>query len=303
MKKEKIIYLVLCLLVLISLTGCFNKNETSSDNEQKKEISPKEAYFEVLSNKRTFTDEDNQNIKIDSYYDILINTTTPSKYALLDMDRDNEEELVVSLGDMYFLILNYEKEDDIVYGFQEVIRGLEGLRENGYYISSGGATYNFLNCSTFTKNKRLETEIASEQVDSNTSLYKINGQEVTSSEYQKFIKENYTAQKEPDWIEYDILSNIQIDGEAASLENGTYTSYDPDSYNSTITISDGNITLKEGDIDITKYGTYIIKSDKLIVTYTSEIVYSKELEISEQTVYTINDNNILDKSSNRTFTK
>lgn len=301
--KNKILHILLYLILVINLTACGTNTEDKEDTkEAQKELTTKEIYLEVLDNKRTYNNEDNISIKIDTYYDTLKQSTT-SKYALLDMDNDEQEELVVSIGDMYYLILNYDEEDEIVYGFQSVIRGLEGLRENGYYISSGGATYNFLNQSTFYKNKRTEIEIASQEVDYTSASYKINGKSVTESEYQKFLKENFTNQKEPTWTDYDILSHIEISGEPASVGDGSYRTSSTEEFSATITIAGSNITIAEDDgINITKYGTFTIKGDKLLITYTSESINYKKIDISEEATYTIVDNHIIDNTS-RTFTK
>lgn len=64
--------------------------------------------------------------------------------AFCDLDQDGELELVLALNNIggYYLIL--KEEDGLYYGTDRVYRGFEDLRDNGVYVGSEGANYNYV---------------------------------------------------------------------------------------------------------------------------------------------------------------
>ena len=127
--KKSLIYLffvVFLISIIFSLTGCDNnKNEVEVktnneiiDNsiEKKEQVEVKETeksiekteenayneknkYFAVLEGIELYTNEDNEQVKFDK-------TNKKVNYALLDMDDDKKDEMVIQINNEDLLILN-----------------------------------------------------------------------------------------------------------------------------------------------------------------------------------------------------
>lgn len=331
--KRKILHIVLIEIILcvtiFTLSGCGKENEVKTEDMQeqsqkiadtKQEIDLKDIYLEVLNNKREYVNEDNQKLKIESYSNLKnYKNETNITYAILDIDEDGLYELVALFNEDYYMIFNYE--DETVYGFEEVYRGLKNLRTNGHYIASSGAGYNEVCKTSFNKNKRDITILA--QID--YPSYTIANKKATEEEYNNYLKEQFYSVDEVKWIKFD-TSKITLSENkdtkttqknTEDLKNGIYTYTYPnlgmevDGSKEIITLKDGNITFERKYFDMTKKGTYTVNGNNIVANYTDSSVFSQgeqkmvSEKISETVTYNITTNGlqINEMDINKTFTK
>ncbi len=172
---KKFLGSLILVFIMFSITGCFS---------EKKEL---DTYLEIVDGKKDYINEDNKETNISDYLKEL-NYTGDIKvsYALLDLDDDTKEEMVVGFSsdiDENYLILNME--DDKVYGFTESYRGMLNLKTDGTMTGDNGADNSQVYKMSFAKNKRTDIVLAS----MNGDKYQINNKDATSDEYTNFIEE------------------------------------------------------------------------------------------------------------------
>jgi uncharacterized protein YecT (DUF1311 family) len=203
----------------VTTTPSDSKNEainTKQPSENNKNLAMN-AYKAVLQNKAEFYSTDNKkNIYLNDFltnkklYDTTLKVT---RFAVLDMDGDKIPEVVLELtaGDYpeFYEILHYM--DDKVYGYFKVYRGLEMLKVDGTFWSSGGASDNECGKLRFNSNA-YETDVLgymkSSQDNGNLTIsYSINNKPVTKEAFDSFTKEQ-NGKKGVDWYELS-ESNIK----------------------------------------------------------------------------------------------
>jgi len=241
--KSKFISVLFVFVLSVSITACSNKSSSdiqnnssvsnnessgvsistsssttsvkaSSDSKSTQASSEKklvmEAYKAVLQNKTTFFSTDNKkNVYLK---DLLTNKELygtvfkVTHFAVLDMDGDNIPEVVLELtvgNDVQFYeVLHYMNNE--VYGYIQVLRGLQELKADGTFNYSNGALDNGYGKLTF-KSDICETNILGycqpSTTDSTTELYFINNKSVTEELYKSYVKEQ-GGKKDAVWYDF-----------------------------------------------------------------------------------------------------
>lgn len=326
--KKSLIYLffvVFLISIIFSLTGCDNnKNEVEVktnneiiDNsiEKKEQVEVKETeksiekteenayneknkYFAVLEGIELYTNEDNEQVKFDK-------TNKKVNYALLDMDDDKKDEMVIQINNEDLLILNLE--NNTVYGFEVVLRGLLSLKTDGTYIGSGGAESSRVLKSNFSKNVRTETVLAKHDIyDSVPDM--IADKKVTAKEVEEYYNEFHKKQ-DVTFVEYkqdNSNSNNQKVEESKKLQfkegNFIYkvsTGAENDGSIHSLKFQNGNVIWEDNYFDDSATGTYSINGDKIVVNFTLHKGFNQstdsdyEEKINKSITYTIvSDNEI-----------
>ena len=184
MRKIKSCF-VMVLAVLLLLTGC----QTASTNQTGAE---KQVLKEVLQNQTEFYDTTGaKNMKLEQ---LSIDDDTPlrvQKFAVLDLDGDSVQEVVLSLGlevneNYGFQVLRYQ--DGAVYGYQMYYRAFKELKADGTFAWSGGAADNGFGTAVFTKEGYTVTNIAYSESEGNVNgylaiSYYVEGKKVTEQEH------------------------------------------------------------------------------------------------------------------------
>lgn len=322
--KKKILFLTIIMMLIVSLfalTGCSNTIEESKNEliENKEEIidnnkkdskeaeqentktseenkeTEKDIYFEVLEGKRNYISELNTQVTFDA-------SSKSIKYAILDMDEDEKDEMVIQIDGEDYLILNLE--DDIIYGFEVVLRGLLNLKTDGSYMASGGAASNGILKSSFSKNKRIETVLAQSDIYE-TNPYMINNKVVTESEVNKYFEE-FNKKENIAFTAYEKGStNKEATSENdTSFKEGTFSykvTTDAENNGSihSIKFQSGIATWQETYFGEYVSGNYTISGDKITVNYTLHKGFDQgtdldyEEKINKTIIYTIvNENEI-----------
>lgn len=155
------------------------------------------TYNEVLQNKIQFFSTDSKKTEYlnDFLTDKAIYDTTfkITHFAVLDMDGDNVTEVVLELSiggePQFYEVLHYM--NGKVYGYLQVLRGLENLKVDGTFVGSSGALYNDWGKLKFTSSGDTMNIFASEQPASgnpNSQIqYTINNEKVTKQVFDEYI--------------------------------------------------------------------------------------------------------------------
>ena len=323
MSKKLILFIMAMLLTtsLFVLTGCSknveeSKNELIENNEkivekdnQKSELNKQEdsknveenknieqnIYFEVLQGKKNYINELNKQTTFDA-------SNKSIKYAILDMDEDEKDEMVIQIDEEDYLILNLE--DDVVYGFEVVLRGLLNLKTDGSYMASGGAASNGILKSSFSKNKRIETVLAQSDIYE-TNPYMINNKVVTESEVNKYFEE-FNKKENVAFTTYEKGSTNQkaTSENDTSFKEGTFsykvtTGAENDGSIHSIKFQNGIAIWQETYFGEYVSGNYTISGDKITVNYNLHKGFDQgtdsdyEEKINKTIIYTIvNENEI-----------
>lgn len=219
MKRKKLAALGLIGILALSAVGCKgntvdvntekNSNKTneseveqtfseeeqsvSEDEENQGDVTSqndvRELLEQVLEGKKSFlnTDDGGKECYLNNFkYFDETQTEKPltlAEYAIVDIDQDGEEEAVVSLDagfDGAFEILRCS--EGIVYGYQMSFRSINTLYDNGYCLgNSGASTWDIYELS-FTKTSCIKENVAG----CNNGNYYLEGEEITSSQYDEF---------------------------------------------------------------------------------------------------------------------
>lgn len=321
-KKIKFILTIFIFTsMLLILTGCSNNNSESevpqnevskSEKESEKEIDLEKIYLEVLEEKRAYVNEDNGEVYLKEYLKQFAGMgQIKISYTVLDMDNDNAEELVALFEgyDGFYLILNYE--DEKVYGFEDVYRGMLDIKTNGYYYGSGGAASGGLLKSTFNKNIRNNETLAEQDY----GIYKIAGEEVSEQKYNEYIQEEYYSKESVQWKE---LKNVEVpESEQSSFEGGVFqytVTEETENYGATetLTFENGKVKFEESYFGTIREGIYVeLENGKVKVTYTTETIFNQSTnrdeitDISKTVTYTVNENSItmIENGITKVYTK
>lgn len=127
-------------------------------------------------------------------------------YAMVDMDQDGTDEIVVELStgyDGYWLIL--QKREEKYYGYRLNYRAMTSLDEDGVAAGSSGAAYSDGYRMEFAEDGLKTLTVWS--YDGNNGVYKIrvngNLETVTYEEYSSYMKERSEKIKKVEFIDFD----------------------------------------------------------------------------------------------------
>lgn len=322
MKKYLGITIIL-LMMAVLLSGCGKSDDNSSKEkgnevkenqvvEENTTVSVNDIYMSVLKDEKKYISEDNEEMLFSEYMTRYEGNDTKIEYVLFDFDRDNENEMVIRIEtfDGFYLILNYE--DGIVYGFEDVIRGMIKIKEDGTHYASGGAQAYGIIRSTFEKNKKIDDMIA----ENDMGTYKVNGKVVDEAKFNEVYEKEFTAKKDIEFTTFtDKYENKSSESKKTeeltnSFKEGKYTMTKPslkgtdaEGYDTTITFNSGKADYLESYWERKKSGTYSVSGDTLTIKYTSgNEVSSVEGDlgtkaIDETEVYKIDGNKITIQST------
>ena len=130
---------------------------------------------------------------------------TITRFALLDMDGDGADELVLDIGfsgeEEYVILACY---DGAVYANQVVYRGFLSPKADGTFEWSNGAFDNGASRARFENGVLVYDDFAamSEDSDGNT-VYTLNGESVDETAYDAFLDEQ-AAKDDLAWTEFTL---------------------------------------------------------------------------------------------------
>ena len=199
-----------------------NNNENSNNNYNDNMDINKEKLNKVLNNKEKLIKENGKAVFLKDYIiaegkiiDTII--AEPYEYAYVDFDADGKPEMVINISRYigYNLVLHYNGKN--VYGYEFDIRGLNQIKTDGSFVSSGGADSNYYCRLSFENNK---VNIKYEAIkDSLSGIFELNGKKVSIQEINEYInkrklKENINwiklAQEETEVINIDLNKYLKV---------------------------------------------------------------------------------------------
>lgn len=217
-------FLILIVVVLLVVCGVFyykqgnekiSTNTTINSNQEKNEVLEEvvnsNELEKVLKNEIEFIDMEGNKVYLKDYK-LFGKSINVSKYAFIDFEKDETEELVVEIQndseEIAYIILR--EQNGNIYGYEKGVRELQNLKKDGSFSASSGATsisyleLNFENDSIKTVTK------ASGELSENKFV--IDDKEVSKDEFDAFEK---------DWKEKEKCSWIDNtnDDEKNNLEN------------------------------------------------------------------------------------
>ena len=301
---KKIIIGIVLVLVLLVTSGCGSKKEEVKKVENKKEVDYKNIYMEVLDGKRNFIDESDREVSFNEYLNNEKGSMDSAKvtYTYIDFDNkdsSNHEEMLVltETNDGYYLILNYDINDDKVYGIYKNYRDMIYIKDDATIYGSGGANANYVYKLMLDKNKYEEITLA----ENDSGVYKLDNKDVSESEYNKYM-EDYNSKESVVFTDYKTIELISNDTSNTSVSN---SSSDTNIYGTYY------LELTDGTISDDGSGTIILNSDSTCKYYsgwsdmgcTSYRVDNNQVclnlsETGSSKCFTIKDNILIDNYDN-----
>lgn len=223
--KKSFCILTAVYVLFFCFVGC-SKADTHHQNSADSEISVTNntentstsgndnILLSVLYNEEPFYTEKGKTVHINDYKPIYKNTEdidyiqkdvvfVPRDYAFVDLDHDGNNELIVAeepYADTYLIL---HKENEKIYGYSLYNRWFQSLKQDGSFISSGGAQINDYNTITFDKNTYNISTVAKFyfDADNKNSDFEIDGKSVSLEDIKQFAEE-WSKRPEAEWIEF-----------------------------------------------------------------------------------------------------
>ena len=185
-----------------------NESPTDKKREYNIQLDRNSPFYSVLFENATFRHgEKRVNLKVSEvgsmvssqegfFVDVL-------RYALVDIDKDGEKELLLDL-DHYTGTVVLKTFDDGIYGYYLWLRMMKDIKATGDFWGTGGMSGGSGKIS-FSKNGFERANVLYyEAIEfENRIIYKYNGAFITESEYnQRFSA--FEALPEPEWYDYYI---------------------------------------------------------------------------------------------------
>ncbi len=191
--KKPAFWLVLTAIVLsVVVAVCFLTNPASSNNK---------ALLSVLNNEKSFINESGEEVYLKDYKVENSAYVAPEKYALLDLDGDKKDELVLYDNSDYGAYIVFHIFEDKVYAFNFGERHLMFLKEDGTFIQSGGAGLHKYATLSFKNNTYIINEEA--YIDDTNNEYRINGVSSTQEKAKEYEHNFHENKRGVSWKKYD----------------------------------------------------------------------------------------------------
>lgn len=230
MKKILAIACVLSLFLGI-FTGCKTRDNKSDvkQNQSKTESSPNDnILLSVLHSEKPFITEKGQTVFLKDYkplykqdedaeYYQSENLFVPCAYTFVDLDKDGQNELIISElpdADTYLILHQFK---DKIYGYSLCVRWFGSLKSDGTFLSSGGAFTHNYNTINFDENKynistfAIFDFVGDEKPSSNRfgcepdyekSVFEIDDKKVSFEKIEEFAEE-WDERPNAEWIEFN----------------------------------------------------------------------------------------------------
>ena len=163
-----------------------------------------------------------------------------NRWCVADMDSDGNSELLIELSNTDILVLH--RESDTVYGWEFPFRGMEQIKEDGTFISSGGAVVNFIEKLKFDGKNCSFIELCCmdmDEQDDSKRIYRINGKASTEKEVEEYF-EKQEAKKDVLW---KLKLSDRIDYTSVQME--TYEQDNQTQYRYALYDSNGKTVYRE----------------------------------------------------------
>ena len=224
---KRIASVLISLLLLFCFCGC-NNSAHPLNSDASKPSTENDVLLSVLHSEKPFVTQKNTTVYLKDYkpfcqfpgetdYYEKEDVFVPREYALVDLDKDGENELVIAESPDADTYLILHKSGETVYGYSLYIRWFNLLKADGTFISSGGAFNHVYNTIAFDKNTYHFSAVATfdyvpdtEKVSSNQygyetddeqSVFEISGKPVSLEEIEQFIAE-WNKRPAVDWIPF-----------------------------------------------------------------------------------------------------
>jgi len=130
---------------------------------------------------------------------------TPDQYAIVDMNQDGKNEVIVSLtngtDEWYYLL---HENSGKIRGYFFDYRAMEAVGTDGTYLGSSGARSNEYLSLEFEGDKIIEKIIAKEEENE----YEVSQKKASESQFEKYVKTLGTVSSPAEWSGYS-LEQIQ----------------------------------------------------------------------------------------------
>lgn len=238
--KKNLYVIMIGIVVVIFLAGC-SKTDTVSTKKTNKPTAKKELIQmysqedlqifkdviqnKVLINQRIFSDcFDKGTVHQPFYLNRLVENIgfgldyDPhlSKFTILDMDGDKKPEMVINValgkGEVsYYEVLHCYNNQ--IYGYYFVYRGMETLKAEGTFLSSGGACDNVIYRVSFLADELTQNRVAafymvSQNPEDGAPVvdYFIGNQQVSKKEFQ-LVFDSWEEKMDAKWYVFS-LENV-----------------------------------------------------------------------------------------------
>lgn len=122
-----------------------------------------------------------------------------SQFCILDMDSDGYPEILLESKTTSDILL-FHYENGKVYGNLFPYRGMELIKKDASFISSGGADDNVIGKIRFSKGKVLFNELCI--IDGHNNIYRINGENASQEEVRKYAEKQF-EKEDVKWHTYN----------------------------------------------------------------------------------------------------
>ena len=222
---KKYIALFIVFSIFFCFAGC-NKANTYSQNSTVTKTEDDNILLSVLHNKTPFITTKDTTVYIKDYKplykypedidyyeeDIVF---VPRDYTFVDLDKDGQNEFIISElpdADTYLIL---HKSNDKIYGYSLYVRWFQSLKSDGTFLSSGGAFTHNYNTINFDENKYNISTFATfdfvgdEKPSSNRfgcepdyekSVFEIDGKKVSFEKIEEFAEE-WDKRPNAEWIQ------------------------------------------------------------------------------------------------------
>lgn len=249
-RRNKWITTIITLLMVVCLAGCAegedqresNENYTVDDNstqsDGKVEDNPVKsdevtltystieeinalnipenllAFSLVFSGKKLFVSvgEGGQEFYWNEYYwcrSEPVPFYEPGRFIVVDMDRDGVEEIMLYSWPESTQVLDYQ--DDRVYLYQFVFRGMNNVLPNGVYTGSGGASvWGFYRITEFDRGTFKEERLAYTETYGDYEYHEVEGREVTFQEFDEYTEQFEVERAEEFSFTEELLNKVLL---------------------------------------------------------------------------------------------